>query len=89
MSIQEITTLTFTPDNPTNTSVTTTSGDIVYLVVTGTSGKSTMTSVHNARNDVIGQLEWKSRSSDRVLLPGERPIAFSEWMQKSYVLFKE
>ena len=85
----EITTLTFTPDNPCNTTITSATGEALYSVVTEVTKKSTYTQVRDAKDEVIGSLEWRDMLPDRVTVKDQRPVSFSDWMKKSIVPFKE
>lgn len=85
----EITTFTFTPDNPCNTTVTSETGDVLYSVVTEHTKKATFTQVRDVDDEVIGSLEWRDVLPDRVTLQSGRSVSFSDWMKKSIVPFKE
>jgi hypothetical protein len=81
--------LKFTPDNPFNTTITTTDGDVCYRVVTGSAGDSLTTHVRNADDELIGGLAWRDNASDRVILRGREPMDFSQWMKKSHLPCKQ
>ncbi|GJE94564.1 hypothetical protein PsYK624_107340 [Phanerochaete sordida] len=85
----EITTLTFSPDNPCNTTITSSEGDVLYNVVTEITKKTTYTQVRDADDEVIASLEWREMLSDRVTIGDRRPVPFSDWMKKSMIPFKE
>lgn len=83
------TTLTFTPGNPCNTTITSPSGTVWYRVHTEFRPE-TITHVKNIVNDEeIGALEWRETLSDRVTIRGEKTVSYSSWMHKSYIPFKE
>ena len=84
----EITTLTFTPDNSSNTIITSLSGEILYRVITAHSNR-TITYVRDAQDELVATLEWHETSSDKVSIRGGEAISFSEWVKKSYIPFKE
>lgn len=86
---EEITLLTFTLDNPCNTTVTSSAGNVVYRVETDASAKDPVTQVHDANDEVIGSLEWRDTFSDRVILKGRDAISFSDWVKKSHIPFTE
>ena len=89
MPVQEITTLTLSPDNPTNTSIMNTAGDVLYSVITDHAHKATYTQVRRADDEVIGSLEWREVLADRVRVGDGRPVSLWDWMRKSAVPFKE
>ncbi len=84
-----IATLTLTPDNPINTTITLSTGDVLYNVVTEYTRKSTFTQVRNQNDEVIGSLEWRDILADRVRIGDQKPISMWDWMKKSVVPFKE
>ena len=86
---EEITTLTLTPDNPTNTTITRAPGDIVYSIVTEDTNKARFTTIRDAGDDIIGSLEWRDVLPDRVMVGTGRPISIWEWLKKSKIPFKE
>ena len=85
----DITTLTFTPDNPCNTIITSPSGKVLYRVETDASQKEPVTEVSDVADELIASLEWRNVSSDKVILKGKEPVAFNDWMKKSHIPFKE
>ena len=85
----DIATLIFTPDNPCNTMITSSTGETAYSVLTEVSRKATFTQVRDAQDEVIGSLEWRDMLSDRVTLRNGRCVSFSDWVKKSIVPFKE
>lgn len=87
-SSNEIVTLTFTPDNPCNTIITSPNGEILYQVATEISKKTAITRVHDAHDQVIGTLEWREVLPDRVTVKGSRTMPISAWMKKSPIPFK-
>lgn len=87
-SANKITTLTFTPDNPCNTVITSPTGEILYRVVTEHKER-TITYVRNASDEVIASLEWHEKTSDKVSIKGGKPVAFSDWLKKSHIPFTE
>jgi hypothetical protein len=86
---EEVTVFTLRPDNPCNTTITRSSGDAQYSIVTENTSKSTFTTVRNAGDEVIGSLEWKDVLSDRVTIGSSRPVSLGDWIKKSKVPFKE
>ncbi|EKM58086.1 uncharacterized protein PHACADRAFT_252089 [Phanerochaete carnosa HHB-10118-sp] len=88
-SLEEITTLTFTPDNPCNTTITSSSGKVIYRVTTDASVKDPVTQVYDASDEVIASLEWRNVHSDRVILWGHDPVAFSDWVKKNHMPFMD
>lgn len=88
-SSTEITNLTFRPDNPCNTTVTSATDDALYSVMTEITKKATYTQVRDANDEVIGSLEWREVLPDRVTIKDRMPISFSDWLKKSFVPFKE
>jgi hypothetical protein len=87
-SANEITTLTFTPDNPCNTTITSPAGDVLYRVVTEHK-EHTVTSVRNAQDEAIATLEWHEQTSDKVTIRDSKTVAFSDWLKKSHIPFTE
>ena len=85
---EEITILTFTPDNPSNTTITAPSGEVLYTVST-THEKHTLTSVYDKYGAVIGTLQWRDALSDKVTFRGGPSQSYSDWLKKSHVPFKE
>ena len=83
------TTLTLSPDNPSNTSIMNTAGDVLYSVITDYAHGKTFTQVRRADDEVIGSLEWREVLSDRVRVGDCRPVSLWDWMKKSAVPFKE
>ena len=84
----EITILTFTPDNPSNTTITAPNGDVLYTVSTE-HGKHSVTSVHDKQGVVIATLEWHDNLSDKVAIRDGPKVSYSDWMKKSHIPFKE
>lgn len=82
-------TLTLTPDNPCNTTITTSSGHVLYTAVTEHTKLAKFTQVRNASDEVLGVLEWRDVLADRVTIDGGRPVPFYEWVKKSLVPFRE
>ena len=82
-------TLTFSPDNPCNTTITSSTGAVLYSVLTEFTTKSTYTQVRDTGDEVIGSLEWRDMLPDRVTIKNARPVSFSDWMKKSFMPFKE
>ena len=85
----DVFTLILTPDNPTNTSITTLTGDVLYSVVTVRGRKATFTQVRDAEDEVLGSLEWRDMLADRVRIGSGRAVSLWDWMKKSPVPFKE
>lgn len=85
----DITTLTLTPDNPTNTSISNSDGHVLYSVTTEYTRKATFTQVRDEDEEVIGSLEWKDVLADRVRIGDSKPMSLWDWMKKSPVPFKE
>ena len=89
-SSEEITTLTFTPDSPCNTTITSPSGKVLYRVETpDPASKHPVTTVSDAADEVIATLEWHEMTSDKVILRGREPMSFSDWVKKSRIPLKE
>ncbi|GJE94514.1 hypothetical protein PsYK624_106840 [Phanerochaete sordida] len=88
-SSEEITTLTFTPDNPCNTVVTSSAGKVLYRVTTDAAAKSPVTHVYDGADELVASLEWHSVSADKVILKGQPPVSFTDWMKKSHIPFKD
>ena len=80
---------TLTPDNPTNTSISNSAGDVLYSVVTDRTRKATFTQVRGADDEIIGSLEWRDVLADRVRIGSDKPASLWDWMKKSPVPFKE
>lgn len=88
-SSEHITTLSFTPDNPCNTTITSSTGDLLYRITTDTSAKEPVTQVYDANHEVVASLEWRRAFSNRVILKGHEPVSLSDWVKKSRIPFKE
>ncbi|KAI0806339.1 hypothetical protein BC629DRAFT_1487050 [Irpex lacteus] len=69
----EITTFTFSRDNPCNTTISRSPGEVVYSIVTENAPKATFTIVRDAGDEIIGSLEWRDVLSDRVIIGSNRP----------------
>lgn len=85
----EITTFTLSPDNPCNTTITRSTGDAVYSIVTEHTSKTTVTVVRNAGDEIIGSLEWREVLPDRVTIGSNKPVSLGDWLKKSKVPFRE
>ena len=85
----DILTLILSPDNPTNTNITSTNGHVLYSVVTERTRKATFTQVRDADEEVIGSLEWRDVLPDRVRIGSSKAASLWDWMKKSPVPFKE
>ncbi len=85
----EITTFTFSRDNPCNTTISRSPGEVVYSIVTENAPKATFTIVRDAGDEIIGSLEWRDVLSDRVTIGSNRPVPLSDWVKKSRIPFKE
>lgn len=89
MSSQELTTLTLTPDNPSNTVITSPTGEVVYSVVTEHTKKATITQVRNAQEEIIASSEWRDVLPDKITFGSQKPVSLAEWMRRSIIPFKE
>lgn len=85
----DVTTLTFSPDNPCNTTITSETGDVLFSVVTEHTKKATYTQVRDTDDEVIGSLEWREVLPDRVTIGHRKPVSYADWMKKSLLPFKE
>ncbi|GJE94565.1 hypothetical protein PsYK624_107350 [Phanerochaete sordida] len=88
-SEEEITTLTFTPDNCCNTVITSSSGEVLYRVATDAAVKHPVTLVHDGAGELVASLEWHDVSSDKVVLKGQKPVSFNDWVKKNHIPFTE
>lgn len=82
-------TLTLTPDNPMNSTITSPLGAVLYTSTTESTKSTMFTRVHGASGEVLGSLEWRDVRSDRVILGDAPPVAFNDWIKKSLVPFRE
>ncbi|KAF7799792.1 hypothetical protein EIP86_011034 [Pleurotus ostreatoroseus] len=89
MSSDEIIVLTLTPDNPSNTTITTATGDIAYIAVTENSKKGTFTQVRNAEEEVIAFSEWRDVRPDKITIGDRKPVSLGDWMRRSMIPFKD
>ena len=85
----EILVLTLTPDNPCNTTLVSHTGQILYIVSTEHTKKTTTTTVRNANQEVIASLEWRDVRPDRVTFGDKKDVSLADWMKKSIIPFKE
>jgi len=81
--------LALSPNNPSNTKLISQTGETLYTVVTEFSRKETVTSVRNARNELVASLEWREVLPDKVTYKNKKPVLMMEWMKKSIVPFKD
>jgi hypothetical protein len=82
-------TLTFTSANLCNTTLKSNSGSVQYRVITETKDDKITTYVFNSQGETIGALAWRDNVSDRVAVKGKETIAFSNWLKRSHIPFKE
>lgn len=87
--LEENLALALTPDNVSNTTLVSEAGECFYTVCTEHRKKETVTSVRNARDEVIASLEWRDVLPDKVAIGSNKPILMTEWMKRSIVPFKE
>lgn len=87
--MEETLTLTFSSANPCNTTLKSPSGDVVYRAVTEIKQDKINTYVRNAEDEVIAGLSWRDNVSDRVTVKGKPIVAFSQWLKRNHVPFKE
>ena len=80
--------LTLAPDNVSNATLTAENGERLYTVSTDHAEK-TVTTVRNAKDEVLATLEWRDVLPDRVTLGDGKQISIGDWMKKSMIPFKE
>lgn len=78
---------TFTPDNPSNTTITDEAGRVVYKVETVFPGSKTISRVCDANGDVLAALEWREFRSDRLTRGRSKEISLGDWLKKSRIAF--
>ncbi|EJC98638.1 uncharacterized protein FOMMEDRAFT_96132 [Fomitiporia mediterranea MF3/22] len=87
-SSQDLLTLTLTPDNPVNTTLT---NQIYYTSETlyprGPKSSYAITHVCGKHGETLGALEWRDVRSDLVGLGGEGEFPLSAWMNSSLIPF--
>lgn len=89
MIVAENLALTLSPDNVSNTTLVSETGERLYIVITEHTKKDTITTVRNARDDVIASLEWRDVLPDRVIFGDTKPTSMAEWMRRSVIPFKD
>ncbi|KAI0950903.1 hypothetical protein AcW1_008086 [Taiwanofungus camphoratus] len=88
---ESIVTLTLTPDNPCNTTITGEDNEAVYIVYTEHGKNASTTQVLNAEDKVVASLVWRDTGvhRDMVTLGGGTPKWLRSWLSKSIVPFKD
>lgn len=86
---EEVLSLTLTPDNPSNTTLVSQTGETLYVVVTERTKEAMFTQVRNTKDEIVASLEWRDVLSDKVTFGDKKPITMFEWMRRSIVPFKE
>ena len=81
--------LEFEPDNPSNTTIYSEYGDILYTVETIFPGKQTLTHVRNHEEDILATLEWHDALPDKVSLGNKQQVSISYWLKRSPIPFVE
>ncbi|OCH95390.1 hypothetical protein OBBRIDRAFT_788274 [Obba rivulosa] len=79
--------LTFTPNNPSGTTITDEDGRVVYSVSTAHSEKPFVTSIRNAYGETIATNIWRRSLPDKVTLSNKSPISVNDWLRKSIIPF--
>lgn len=74
-------------DNPCNTTIIDSkSGDLVYTVTT-VHGNDAITYLKDAEGANVAHWKWRDVRSDLLTLGNVKPIAASDWLQKSTIPF--
>lgn len=89
MFSDETAVLTLTPDNPSSTTITSATGEVVYFVDTKYSEKGAFTQVHNAKEEVIAFSEWRDVLPDKITIGEKKPVSLGDWMKRSVIPFKQ
>ncbi|PSR74269.1 hypothetical protein PHLCEN_2v10013 [Hermanssonia centrifuga] len=89
MSSEELLVLTLAPNNPSNTIITSATGDVVYTVVTEHTKTTTTTQILNAQEEVVASSEWRDVLPDKITIGNNKPISLGDWMKRSLVPFKD
>ncbi|KAF9039566.1 hypothetical protein BDP27DRAFT_1374533 [Rhodocollybia butyracea] len=77
-------TLIFTPDNPTNTTITDAKdGAVLYQIVTEFKYSQKETKVLSAAGETLASWVWKHFSSDNLTLGKAAPVSMNTWLRKS------
>ena len=84
----DVTVLTFTVDNPCNTTLTNPKGIELYRVVTET-GEKNRTFVRDANGELIASSEWHLNTPDRIRWRDQPAVSIYDWMKKSLIPFNE
>ncbi|KAJ3534053.1 hypothetical protein NM688_g7191 [Phlebia brevispora] len=84
-----LTVLTLTPDNVSNTTITSSTGEVLYYVITEHTKKATYTCVRNAQQEVIASSEWQDVLPDKVTIGNRKPMSLAVWMRRSMIPFKD
>ncbi|KZT67399.1 hypothetical protein DAEQUDRAFT_767139 [Daedalea quercina L-15889] len=88
----EIITLTFSKDNPYNTTITDASGQVLYVVHTQSGKNASTTRVFEGTSDTVAaQLTWSDTGLTlaKVTVRGGREVLMSAWMSKSRIPFND
>lgn len=76
-------TLLFTPDNPCNTTITSSAdGGTLYRVETNIVKRSKATIVYDTQDAVVATLQWRDTLSDKVAIRDGKPMSLSSWLKK-------
>ncbi|KAI0360162.1 hypothetical protein OH77DRAFT_1434456 [Trametes cingulata] len=86
MSAPIASTLVLSPDNPCNAAVIDEQGKQLYTVYTE-HGKTTVTHVKNADDEVIASLEWRDVLPDKVTVGNKGPMSLRDWLHTTLVPF--
>ncbi|OCH89208.1 hypothetical protein OBBRIDRAFT_794480 [Obba rivulosa] len=74
------------PDNPCNTSLLDTDGNLLYTVNTE-HGQHSSTYIRNDDEEVIAWSQWRDVLPDKVSIGARPPISVDDWLRKSIVPF--
>ncbi|KAI0091341.1 hypothetical protein BDY19DRAFT_935240 [Irpex rosettiformis] len=85
----QVVTFTLSPDNPCNTTISRSPGEVVYSIVTENTNKATFTTVRDAGDEIIGSLEWRDLLPDRVAIGSSKAVSLWDWLKKSRIPFKD
>ena len=85
-----MTILSFTPDNPCDTTITCAAdGSTLYRVTTELRKGGKVTNVYGSQGTVIASLEWRSTLPDKVKIKDDQPMSITGWLKKSSIPFNE
>jgi len=83
--------LTLTPDNPSNTTITSEDGKTLYVVSSQMGRQGTIVRICDPRGAVIATVEYRATGSPltRLTLGGRKPVSLGSWLNKSLIPFKD